>query len=505
MSARFAAPAGVVVAVVVVLALTGGAVAAGSSAVAVNSVTLSGPGVVADGERPTIAGWRTVNVTTSVTTGTDTYDVCAGVGGDAAGSPTCRQVDGTNATTNVTLTLDRFPENATGEQDLTVTVRAANATNTSGEPLASETVGVRVLGAAGDVDDDGLTNREEFERGTAFNAMDTDGDGLADGPEVNTHETDPTSTDTDGDGLADGVEVNKQQTNPTKPDTDGDGLDDGVEVTTHGTNPTDTDTDGDGLDDGAEVNEYQTDPTEVDTDGDGLDDGPEVNVHETDPTNPDTDGDGLDDAAEVRRYDTNPTRADTDGDGLADGREVNQLGTDPTRADTDGDGVDDAAEDASGGAVPTGDSGLVGSLTPTPSVAVGALVGVSLALGLGAVLFYRTRGSPWTDSSNDGTTRVDVEPRAHTDGETEGETPPVATAVTDEQRVHEVIDDHGGQVRQSVVVSETGWSKSKVSRVLSRMADDGAIQKIPIGRENIVAHPDNVPEGAEPPFEPSDE
>jgi uncharacterized membrane protein len=98
-----------------------------------------------------------------------------------------------------------------------------------------------------------------------------------------------------------------------------------------------------------------------------------------------------------------------------------------------------------------------------------------------------------------------VEPRAHTDGETEGETPPVATAVTDEQRVHEVIDDHGGQVRQSVVVSETGWSKSKVSRVLSRMADDGAIQKIPIGRENIVAHPDNVPEGAEPPFEPPDE
>jgi hypothetical protein len=37
------------------------------------------------------------------------------------------------------------------------------------------------------------------------------------------------------------------------------------------------------------------------------------------------------------------------------------------------------------------------------------------------------------------------------------------------------------------------------------MADDGAIQKIPIGRENIVTHPDKVPEGAEPPFEPSDE
>jgi uncharacterized membrane protein len=121
------------------------------------------------------------------------------------------------------------------------------------------------------------------------------------------------------------------------------------------------------------------------------------------------------------------------------------------------------------------------------------------------VLFYRTRGSPWTDSSGDRTARADVEPRTDTDGETEGEAPPAATAVTDEQRVHEVIDDHEGQVRQSVVVSETGWSKSKVSRVLSRMEDNGAIQKIPIGRENIVARPDKVPEGAEPPFEPSDE
>ncbi|WP_136600595.1 DUF7343 domain-containing protein [Salinigranum halophilum] len=504
MSARLAVPATVVVAVVL-FALTGGAVAAGSDVVAVNSVTLSGAGVVADGERPTVAGWRAVNVTTSVTTGTDTYDVCADVHGNTAGTATCRQVDGTNATTNVTLTLDGFPENATGKRDLTVTVRAANATNTSAEPLASGTVGVRVLGAAGDVDGDGLGNREEFERGTGFDTRDTDGDGLADGPELNTHETDPTSTDTDDDGLADGVEVDNQQTNPTETDTDGDGLDDGVEVATHGTDPTDTDTDGDGLADGAEVTEYQTDPTDTDTDGDGLDDGPEVNVHETDPTNPDTDGDGLDDAAEVRRYDTNPTRADTDGDGLADGREVNQLGTNPTRADTDGDGVDDAAEDASGGDVSPDDSRLVGALSPTPGVAVGALAGVSLALGAGAVLFYRTRGSPWTDSSGGRTEQVDVEPGVETDGATEGGTGHVARATTDEERVHEVLDEHDGRVRQSVVVSETGWSKSKVSRVLSGMADDGAVQKIPIGRENVVVHPDRVPEGAESPFDSSDE
>ncbi len=510
MNVRSAVPSSVVVAAVVLLVLSGGVVATGSGTVAVNGVTLSGPAIVADGDRPSIAGWRSVNVTATVTTGTGTYDVCAGVGDET--DITCRQLAGTNTTENVTLSLDGLPSSAAGEQQLTVTVRNAsagstNTTNASAEPLASRAVDVRVLGAQGDADNDGLANRREFELGTAFDTADTDGDGLADGPEVNTHETDPTNTDTDGDGLADGVEVNRQQTNPTAADTDGDGLDDGVEVTTHGTDPTDTDTDGDGLDDGAEVNEYQTDPTAADTDGDGLDDGPEVNVHETNPTSPDTDGDGLDDATEVNRYDTNPTEADTDGDGLADGREVNQLGTDPTRADTDGDGVDDAAEDDVSGDASSGETGLVGSFSAVPSVAVGAMAGVSLALLLGAALLHRKRGSLRTPSTEDEPAREET-PTVNGGHGTESATPTetnVPKAMTDEERIHAVVDDHGGQVRQSVIVSETDWSKSKVSRVLSRMADDGAIEKIPIGRENVVAHPDEVPEGAGSPFDPPDE
>ncbi|WP_394342372.1 helix-turn-helix transcriptional regulator [Salinigranum rubrum] len=506
---RSAVPSSVIAVAAVLLVLSGGVVATATVPVAVNGVALSGPAVVADGDRPSVAAWRSVNVTATVATGTDTYDVCAGVGDADA---TCRRINGTNTTENVTLSLDSLPSSATGDQQLTVTVRSAsagsaNTTNASAEPLASRAVDVRVLGAEGDADNDGLANRREFELGTAFDTADTDGDGLADGPEVNTHETDPTNTDTDGDGLADGVEVNRQQTNPTESDTDGDGLDDGVEVTTHGTDPTDTDTDGDGLDDGAEVTEYQTDPTVADTDGDGLDDGPEVNVHETSPTSPDTDGDGLDDAAEVNRYGTNPTEADTDGDGLTDGREVNQLGTDPTRADTDGDGVDDAAEDPVGGDVATDGPGVIGSLSAAPGVAVGAMAGVSLALVLGAALLHRRRGSLWTTSSGDEPTQTEA-PTANGGHGTEPAAPTgtsIPKAMTDEERIHAVVDDHGGQVRQSVIVSETDWSKSKVSRVLSRMAEDGTIEKIPIGRENVVAHPDEVPEGAGSPFDPPDE
>lgn len=78
-------------------------------------------------------------------------------------------------------------------------------------------------------------------------APDSDGDGLPDACETNTRvfvsATDtgssPYSIDTDGDSLADGEEVNTLGTNPNKADTDGDLLDDRLEIALHplGFNP----------------------------------------------------------------------------------------------------------------------------------------------------------------------------------------------------------------------------------------------------------------------------
>lgn len=104
-----------------------------------------------------------------------------------------------------------------------------------------------------DLDNDGLTNLLEFQRHTDPQNPDSDGDGLNDGPEVNTTLTDPNVADTDGDGLSDGAEVNTTHTNPKLADSDGDGLTDGQEVNTYGTNPLLADTDGDGYSDGVEV------------------------------------------------------------------------------------------------------------------------------------------------------------------------------------------------------------------------------------------------------------
>ncbi len=91
-------------------------------------------------------------------------------------------------------------------------------------------------GATGDPDHDGLTNQQEYTLSTKPNVADTDGDGLSDGAEVNTHHTNPLAVDTDGDGLSDGAEVNTYHSNPLVTDTDGDGVADGYEVA-EGTDP----------------------------------------------------------------------------------------------------------------------------------------------------------------------------------------------------------------------------------------------------------------------------
>lgn len=85
-------------------------------------------------------------------------------------------------------------------------------------------------------------------------ASDTDGDGLSDGAETNTHQTNPVLDDSDSDGLTDGAEINTHGSSPKLADTDSDGLSDFAEVVTNGTNPAAKDSDGDGFDDLFEIN-----------------------------------------------------------------------------------------------------------------------------------------------------------------------------------------------------------------------------------------------------------
>ena len=138
------------------------------------------------------------------------------------------------------------------------------------------------LNPGDDLDTDGLTNLQEYQRGTLPLDNDTDNDTLLDGPELSgvgsRPPTLPTDSDTDNDGINDGVESNSgvwvstsnRGTNPIKADTDGDGISDGAETnsgtytseTNTGTNPLLRDSDGDNAEDWYEVAAAYTNPTQ---------------------------------------------------------------------------------------------------------------------------------------------------------------------------------------------------------------------------------------------------
>jgi len=74
-------------------------------------------------------------------------------------------------------------------------------------------------------------------------------------------------------------------------------------------------------------------------------------------------------------------------------------------------------------------------------------------------------------------------------------------ALTDREQVVSLLDDNDGRMKQARIVDETGWSKSKVSMLLSKMEDDEDISKLRVGRENIISLSGNEPEAAGSPFD----
>lgn len=68
------------------------------------------------------------------------------------------------------------------------------------------------------------------------------------------------------------------------------------------------------------------------------------------------------------------------------------------------------------------------------------------------------------------------------------EEPPIpdGTELTDEEVVLRLLVSNGGRMKQSRIVESTGWSKAKVSRLLSSMEERGEITKLTHGRENLI-------------------
>jgi hypothetical protein len=61
--------------------------------------------------------------------------------------------------------------------------------------------------------------------------------------------------------------------------------------------------------------------------------------------------------------------------------------------------------------------------------------------------------------------------------------------LSDEERVERLLEAQGGRMKQARIVEETRWSNAKVSQLLSQMAEDGRVEKLRIGRENLISLP----------------
>jgi hypothetical protein len=120
-------------------------------------------------------------------------------------------------------------------------VLTVKRTWTAADDAGNSASGLQTLTLSGlstDSDNDGLDARAELLAGTNPAVADTDGDGLSDGAEVNTHHANPLSGDTDGDGLDDLWEITWGQnplSNDAFSDDDGDHLGSWIEY--YGLNP----------------------------------------------------------------------------------------------------------------------------------------------------------------------------------------------------------------------------------------------------------------------------
>ncbi|ELY29343.1 hypothetical protein C500_11515 [Natrialba magadii ATCC 43099] len=68
---------------------------------------------------------------------------------------------------------------------------------------------------------------------------------------------------------------------------------------------------------------------------------------------------------------------------------------------------------------------------------------------------------------------------------------PPPELLSNEERVLRLLKEHGGRIKQQQVVSELEWTEAKTSQVVGGLREDDAIDVFRIGRENVLALPDD--------------
>jgi len=152
-----------------------------------------------------------------------------------------------------------------------------------------------------------------------------------------------------------------------------------------------------------------------------------------------------------------------------------------TMQENGGDGGSGAVTEASdGGSRP--DSGA-SERTDTATSAGSQAGSAAATAGVGAAAESSEQRSGAVEEGAAGAV-ADTEPESDDEDEID------ETLLSDEERVLRLLEGNGGRMKQANIVTETGWSNAKVSQLLSGMDEDDEIQKLRIGRENLITLPD---------------
>lgn len=91
------------------------------------------------------------------------------------------------------------------------------------------------------------------------------------------------------------------------------------------------------------------------------------------------------------------------------------------------------------------------------------------------------------DSSSDPAPVLDPDTGSEPDTDTESSDDGIDLGLlSDEERVERLLQQNDGRMKQANIVRETDWSDAKVSQLLSAMDEAGRIEKLRIGRENLI-------------------
>ena len=86
--------------------------------------------------------------------------------------------------------------------------------------------------------------------------------------------------------------------------------------------------------------------------------------------------------------------------------------------------------------------------------------------------------------------RLETTEQTHPESGTEPDRPP-PELLSNEERVLRLLEDRGGRIKQQEVVSELEWTEAKTSQVVGQLREDGEIEVFRIGRENVLALPED--------------